>query len=84
MTNLATVVEQLQQERKQVQGQVRSLDKAISVLKKLAGRIVSANGSKTTTMMPRRKMSAAGRRRISLAQKARWAAWKARQVKKAA
>lgn len=67
-----------------MQQQVRRLDKAISVLKRLAGRIVSADGTKTTTMRPKRKMSMAARRRISLAQKVRWAAWKLKQGKKAA
>lgn len=61
MKHLSVVVRQLKKERVQVEKQLQRIDAALSALgnhnKKGAGR----------------KMSAAGRRRISLAQKARWA-----------
>ena len=73
MSDFATVVSQLQQKRKEAQQDVRRLDKAISVLKKLVS--ISVDGTRATAMRSR-KMSAAARRRIAQAQKARWAAWR--------
>jgi len=81
MANLAVTLKVLTLERSQMAGQVRTLDKAISVLRKLAKGTrlsVLAGGHKTRTM------SAAGRRKIAAAQKARWAKWKATRAKKAA
>ena len=64
MANIAEVLKELQQERER-------LDKAIAAL----GQLVGANhtGSQERTKTPRRTLSASARRRISLAQKARWA-----------
>ena len=72
MANLAKVVRKLRVERSRTATQLAQLDKAIAVLRQLTtgnGRVVVAkrNGRK------RRTMSAAARRRISIAQKARWA-----------
>jgi hypothetical protein len=83
MANIADAVKDLQQERSRMAGQVKKLDKVISVLRKLtrnSGPVAVArrNGRK------RRSMSAAARRRISLAQRARWAKWKEKHLKKAA
>jgi hypothetical protein len=81
MANLAVTLKVLTLERSQMAGQVRTLDKAISVLRKLVkGTRLSlvAGGRKTRTM------SAAGRRKIAAAQRARWAKWKATRAKKAA
>jgi hypothetical protein len=72
MANIAAVVKELRQERDR-------LDKVIAVLGGLMGR----NGvSRAKAVRPR--MSAAARRRIATAQRARWAAWRAKQKKKAA
>ena len=60
MKHLSVVVQQLKKEREHVQQQVQRIDQALAALGS------SSNGSSRT-------MSAAGRRRISLAQKARWA-----------
>jgi hypothetical protein len=65
MANIAEMVKELQQERDR-------LNHAIAALAPLAG------GHKTSaiqggTTRPRRTLSAAARRRISIAQKARWA-----------
>jgi len=81
MANMAGTLRVLTLERSQMAGQVRNLDKAISVLRKLAKGTrlsVLAGGRKTRTM------SAAGRRKIAAAQKARWAKWRATERKKAA
>lgn len=81
MANLAVTLKVLTLERSQMAGQVRTLDKAISVRRKLVkGTRLSlvAGGRKTRTM------SAAGRRKIAAAQRARWAKWKATRAKKAA
>ncbi|MGA3196140.1 MAG: hypothetical protein ABSD39_14165 [Terriglobales bacterium] len=80
MTNIAKAIARLREERRDAQNQVQKLGEAISVLEKLT----RGSGITMSTGMPRAKriLSAAGRRRISLAQKARWA--KLRQTKKAA
>jgi hypothetical protein len=81
MTNLAKALARLREERRDAQNQVQKLGEAITVLEKLTrgSGITMGAGSSLRT---KRVLSAAGRRRISLAQKARWA--KLRQVKKAA
>src|ERR1039458_3343012 len=64
MQNMSAVVQQLKKERVHVQQQLQRIDEALAALGS------SSNGART--------MSAAGRRRISLAQKARWAKHKAK------
>jgi len=80
MTNIAKALARLREEHREAQNHVQKLREAISVLEKLTrGAGVTAGGS---AFRVKRVLSAAGRRRISLAQKARWA--KLRQAKKAA
>jgi hypothetical protein len=81
MANLAGTLKVLTLERSQMAGQVRTLDKVISVLRKLGKgtRLALVAGGRKN-----RTMSAAGRRKIAAAQKARWAKWRATQRKKAA
>lgn len=82
MTNLGKALVRLREERRDAQHQVQKLGEAIAVLEKLtrgSGMTIHAGGS---THRIKRVLSAAGRRRISLAQKARWA--KLRQMKRAA
>jgi hypothetical protein len=71
MLNMSNVVSQLQAKRKQVQSELGRLEAAISALRGSG----TGNGSGTIRVAsrPRRTLSAAGRRAISLAQKARWA-----------
>ena len=79
MTNIAKAIVRLREERREAENHVQKLGEAITVLEKLT------RGSGLTTASThrvKRVLSAAGRRRISLAQKARWA--KLRQAKKAA
>jgi hypothetical protein len=68
MGNLASALQELRAERKQAQLRVESIDQAISV-------IASLNGSATTrtATQPTRIISAASRRKMARAQKARWA-----------
>ena len=74
MANIAVVLKELQQERGR-------LDKAIAILQTLG----SVNGGRTVRngIRKNRPMSAAGRKRIIAAQRARWAKWR-RMQKKAA
>jgi hypothetical protein len=80
MGTIAETVKDLVQERSRMAGQVRKLDKAISVLRKLDG---SGPSGARKSVGKRRPMSAASRRKIAAAQKARWAKWKAAQKKAA-
>ena len=66
MANLDNALQQLRAERKQAQLQVEKFDKAISVIESL-------NGSVRKSTRPTRTVSAASRRRMARAQKARWA-----------
>ncbi len=70
MANLENAIEQLRQDRKQAQLQVEKLDSAISVLEGLGSSSATAsrNGAQA-----KRVVSAAARRRMARAQKARWA-----------
>jgi hypothetical protein len=80
MANIAEAVKDLVQERSRMAGQLRKLDKAISVLRKLDG---SGPSGATKSVGKRRPMSAAARRKIAAAQKERWAKWKTAQKKAA-
>ena len=81
MTNIIKALVRLREERRDAQNQVQKLGEAISVLEKLT-RGSSSTAHAGAPHRTKRVLSAAGRRRISLAQKARWA--KIRQMKKAA
>ena len=65
ITGLVSIVSELRAERTNLVIQLKHIDAALSVLGKL-------NGGKFYTE-PRRTLSAAARKKISLAQKARWA-----------
>lgn len=71
MSNLNSALQQLREERKQAQSQVEKLDQAISVIEGLSGRTTTRAGA--TSNRSGRSLSAAARRRISEAQRARWA-----------
>ena len=68
MANLDNALQQLRAERKQAQLQVEKFDQAISVIESLNG-----SGTVRTSTRPTRTVSAASRRRMARAQKARWA-----------
>ena len=72
MTHLSGIVQQLRKERERAQGEVRHIDAALAAL-----------GSVSSSGSPRQQtMSAASRRKISLAQKARWAKQKGKRPKR--
>ena len=73
LAGLASIVSELRVERTNLVNELRHVDAALSVLGKLGG---GRNSTK-----PRHGMSAAARRKISLAQKARWAKAKGRAPK---
>ena len=64
MANLAGVLKELEQERSR-------LEQAIQIVGELVGR--SGTRGQARAQRPKRTLSAAARRKISLAQKARWA-----------
>jgi hypothetical protein len=68
MGNLSGALQQLRAERKQAQSRVESIDQAISVIESLNG-----SGSFGQTSQPTRIISAASRRKMARAQRARWA-----------
>ncbi|HEV2493419.1 MAG TPA: hypothetical protein VG204_10175 [Terriglobia bacterium] len=79
MVNLAQVIKGLRAARSRARKEVDRLEKAIAALGKLDGNPGrQAQGNETRK---RRKLTAAARKRISQAQKARWA--KVRQQKTA-
>jgi hypothetical protein len=68
MGNLASALQQLREERKRAQSHVEKLDTAISVIESLNG-----SGTVSQGNQPTRIISAASRRKMAQAQRARWA-----------
>ena len=68
MSSLTNALQELREERKKAQLHVAKLDQAISVIKSLNGVGASGNGNH-----PGRVISAASRRKMAIAQQARWA-----------
>jgi hypothetical protein len=68
MANFSSALQELRAELSRAQSQVEKLDHAISAIESLNGA-----GSSHKTSQPARVMSAASRRKMALAQKARWA-----------
>ena len=78
MLKLANAVRLLKQERDQAQRKLEQLDAALKVLGTLGGLSRTLGGGQRARKK-RRPMSAAARKRIAAAQRARWAKWKAAQ-----
>jgi len=81
MLNLTEAVRQLKKEREQARRRLKQLDAALKVLGGLGGsnrRI----GRVQRAPKNRRPMSAAARKRIAAAQRARWAKWKVEKLRK--
>jgi len=76
--DLTDTLKTLQGERARIHQELSKLDKAITVIRELAGREPAPNGHPKKSTM-----SAAGRRKIAKAQKLRWAKIKAQQKSKA-
>src|SRR6266849_4786435 len=68
LKGLQSVVSQLRGERTNLANQLRHVDAALSVLGKLDG-----GSNHTNRSQPKRIISAASRRKMATAQKARWA-----------
>ena len=68
MASLTNALQELRQERRQAQLHMEKLDQAISVIESLNG-----VGKARETNQPKRIISAASRRKMAQAQKARWA-----------
>jgi hypothetical protein len=68
MGNLTGALQQLRADRKQAQARVESIDQAISVIESLDG-----SGTVRQANQPTRIISAASRRKMAQAQRARWA-----------
>jgi hypothetical protein len=81
MLNLSKVVRQLKHAREQTRVKLAQLDTALKVLGEVASTGPKANGRRNTAGK-RRPMSAAAKKRIADAQRARWAKWKAARKKK--
>jgi hypothetical protein len=81
MSNLAKVVAQLRQQRDEAQNKVEQFDRALAALGSVDG-LRSRGRSSQRVGRKGRTMSAAARKRIAAAQRARWAKWKAAQKKK--
>jgi hypothetical protein len=78
MSKLAKLVQQLQKERDQAQGRVKQLDEALKALGKISTPLgATKRQRRARTSGKRQPMSAAARRRIAAAQRARWAKWRA-------
>jgi hypothetical protein len=76
MLNLTKAVRQLKMERDQTQRKLEQLNAALKVLGSLSG-VSRRLGTSQTAGKKRKPMSAAARKRIAAAQRARWAKWKA-------
>ena len=76
MSNLENALKELREKRSEAQIEIDKLDQIISGIESLNGTGVSHKATQPTRMVgvpAKRTMSAAARRKISLAQKARWA-----------
>ena len=82
MANIAEMVKNLRWEQTRAKREVERLGDAISALGKLARNTLGTYAKRFGRK--KRRLPAAARRRISLAQKARWAKWKEKHQKKAA
>jgi hypothetical protein len=81
MTSISQILGELQAQRRQVETELNRIDAAISALQGVSGK---SEGNRAAGGAPRRRiMSAAARKRIADAQRARWAKWKAKQKKAA-
>ncbi len=78
MSNLTKVVQQLKKERDLTYRRIEQLDEALKALTGIGGaRGPIRRRGPTQASGKRRTLSAAARKRIAAAQRARWAKWKA-------
>ena len=74
MTNLTGVIRQLRKEKQRVHGEMERLNAALAALGSVGWLERKSKGSRMPKV--RRPMSAAARKKIAAAQRARWAKWK--------
>ena len=74
MDNLKQIITDLQVEDRRLQKELKRVRGALIVLRRLNGSTVGP------TARPRRRLSAAARKKIADAQRARWAKWKAKKA----
>jgi hypothetical protein len=74
MTNLTGIIRKLRKEKQRVHGEMEHLNAALAALGSLGGLERKCKGSRMPKV--RRPMSAAARKKIAAAQRARWARWK--------
>lgn len=87
MATLDRAVKELQSERNRLEKELERINAALSALSSLNSRGRGRGRRRTAgrrTVRPQRHMSAAARRRIAAAQKARWAKLRQERLKKAA
>lgn len=82
MANLAQVMQDLKAQRSRVQEELQRVEDAIGAVAKLLGSHVAPSAGKKPTV--RRRLSAAARKRIADAQRARWAKLRKQKAAKAA
>ena len=81
MVNLAQVIKDLRAERSRAHKEVDRLEKAIGAIQKLVGN--PGRHAQENETGKRRRLTAAARKRISRAQKARWAKIRRQKAAKA-
>ena len=81
MTELGAILEQLKQERRRLVVELRQLDQAIKALTKVVVTVRKQGGGANRRAI--RHISAAARKRIAAAQRARWAKFRAAKHKAA-
>ena len=85
MANIAQMVKNLRWEQTRAKREVERLNDAIAAIAALGKLARNTLGTYAKRFgRKKRRLPAAARRRISLAQKARWAKWKEKHQKKAA
>jgi hypothetical protein len=76
MVNVSSALSQLRAERSKVEQELSNIDEAITVLERLSGRAAS-HVAHNKSSRGNRVISAASRRKMALAQQARWAKFRA-------
>ena len=79
MADLTKALRQLREERIRIQARLKLLDEVLDAMSKV---VSGSFGSQKEGKHASRKLSAAARRRIAEAQKARWAKWRSSRGKK--
>ncbi len=79
MANLNQIITDLQNEDKRLESELKQVRGALSVLRGLSLKS-GAGRAGIGRLVRRRRLSAAARKRIADAQRARWAKWKAKKA----